>query len=149
MIKLTLKLGLILILLSAMFTACQSVTSKENAARNKNIAEEKEMTALMNANDEIQTAERNIFLNMADLKIKRNDSAIAELNEKMKKLRLDRNSAYSARIEMLEQKNNELKIRKQAYEQSQNNWELFKHEYNADLDDLGSKLIGLAPKGTK
>ena len=129
---------------TSIFIGCTSVSSKENVARLNAIESEKNTLVLMKANADIRIADRNIFQNMADLKIKKNELDLTELKEKIKYCRIDEQTEYATRIELLEQKNRELKIRKEASTQSQNDWDLFKNEYNADLDELRSTLKDLA-----
>ncbi|MCX6276163.1 MAG: hypothetical protein NTV09_13260 [Bacteroidetes bacterium] len=126
-----------------------SVSSKENVSRLNAIETENNMLVLLKANADIQIADRNVFQNMADLKIKRNDMDLVVLKEKIKGSRGDEQTAYAKRIELLEQKNRELKIRNEASTQSLNDWDLFKREYNADLDELTGTLKDLAQRVNK
>ncbi len=105
------------------------------------------MLILLKANADIRMADRNVFQNMADLKIKRNDLDLAGLQEKIKLCSEDEKTAYANKIELLLQKNRDLKIRKDASTQSQNDWDLFKQEYNAELDELSGTLKDLAQQG--
>lgn len=111
------------------------------------MALEQEVAEILHANDELRMAEQTHFRYMTELKIKRNDTAIAELKAKIKTLNRNLNSVSAATIVALEQKNNELKIRKEAYEQSMQNWNQFKSDYNDDLDELRNNLTEIS--GTK
>lgn len=141
--------ALLTITTTAIFSGCMSVSSKENVSRLNAIETENNMLVLLKANADIQIADRNVFQNMADLKIKRNDMDLVVLKEKIKGSSGDEQTAYAKRIELLEQKNRELKIRNEASTQSLNDWDLFKREYNADLDELTGTLKDLAQRVNK
>ena len=83
------------------------------------------------------------------LKIKENEVRIAELKVKMKKPGKILDPLYEKKIEMLEQKNIDLKAKMEAYEKNQSDWESFKREFNHDMDELGSALKDLTVDNKK
>jgi len=144
-----LKLALTSLSTGIILFGCQSASSKKDAAINPTMSSGEEMNVLQQANAEILTADRKVFKNMAEVKIKSNDSGISELKNKLMVSDIDIHSPLALKIILLEQKNDEMKIRKQAYEQSLNDWELFKKQYNSDLDGIGASLKSLSSGSTQ
>lgn len=50
---------------------------------------------------------------------------------------------YEKRIETLEQQNKDFRKKIEDYEKSQTDWEIFKREFNHDMDELGKALKDL------
>lgn len=131
----TLVAGLIL-------TGCQSASQKEEAAK-ENVQEAKEELKEVrdDANKEAQKVasaeEWKTFKMETAEKIRNNEIRIAELKVKMKKPGKILDGLYEKRIEALEQRNNDLKMRIENYEKNQSDWESFKREFNHDMDELG------------
>ncbi len=77
----------------------------------------------------------------AEAKIEANEKRIAELKVKLKKPGKLLDKVYTERIEALEQRNRDLRLKITAYETTKTDWEKFKEEFNHDMDELG-KAIG-------
>ena len=126
-------------------TGCQSSAQKEEAAKEE-VTEAKEdlKEVQKDANAEAQKVanaeEWSAFKTETQTKIDNNEAKIAELKVKLKKPGKVLDPMYAARIEMLEQKNSELKTRINTYEANQSDWEKFKREYNHAMDELGQAL---------
>ena len=133
---------------TALFTGCASNADKEEAAA-ENVTEAKE--ELRDVKNEaaadaeaIATAEEwQAFRAEAEAKIKDNDTRIAELKQKMKKSGKTMDSIYEKKIENLEAKNRDLKLKLDNYEKTQTNWESFKTEFNHDMDEFGKAFKDL------
>jgi hypothetical protein len=76
----------------------------------------------------------------SEVKIKANDTRIAELKAGMKKAGKSVTALYKENVVILEKKNAAMKARISDYDKSQSNWESFKTEFNHDMDELGTAL---------
>jgi chromosome segregation ATPase len=68
------------------------------------------------------------------------ETRIAQLNEEVKRSGKTIDAAYEQRIQALEQRNRDLKTKMEAYEVNQTDWEMFKAEYDRNIDELGQAL---------
>ena len=127
------------------FTSCESSTQEmDNAQANvveakkdlKEARQDPQIAAQKTANAEAWKA----FKSESELKIRGNETRIAELKEKMKTSGKTLDAAYAKKIDQLEQKNKDLNARMVAYEKEQSDWESFKREFNHDMDELGKAL---------
>lgn len=71
------------------------------------------------------------------LTVNNNEVSIAELKLKMRKSGSALDELYAQRIDTLEMRNKDLKVRFKAYKKSQSDWENFKFEVKHDLDEIG------------
>ncbi len=104
---------------------------------------EKDLKSVEKANEEIHFKDKQTFQYMADVKIRSNENRIAELREKVMAENVGPDLVCLKKIHVLEERNNIIKIRKQAYEQSQNDPELFRVEFNDDIENVGQELKDL------
>lgn len=130
------------------FTSCQSSTQKQESAQLKvQDAREDLNTAKREANvvdQRVATAEEwKLFRSESEVKINANEVRIAELKVKMNKPGEMLDPLYSKRITALEQQNKDLRAKLFAYEKSQTNWEVFKREFNSDMDAFGEAFKNL------
>jgi hypothetical protein len=82
-------------------------------------------------------------------RVRSNENIIADLKGEMRKPGRAFDSMYETSIQNLEQKNKEMKMRIDAYEKSQSDWESFKREFSHDMDGLGKALNDLAVNNKK
>ncbi len=127
------------------FTSCDSAAKKEEAAKeNVEEAQEELKDAAKDANAEaVQKAnaeEWKAFKDETDARISKNESYIAELKVRIKRPGKVLDPLYEKQISDLEQRNQELRVRRDAYEANQTDWGKFKSEYNHDMDGLGAAL---------
>ena len=137
-----------------MFISCQSSIQKQDAAQDKVQDAKRELNAAQKdanaANQVVATAEEwEAFRNESELKIKANETRIAELNAKMKKPGEILDAVYEKKITNLEQQNKEMRVRLLGYDKSQSNWESFKREFNHDMDAIGQALKDLTVDNKK
>ncbi len=130
------------------FTSCQSSTEKVDAAKSNVEDAKQDLTAEQrNANSEAQetanTKAWEAFKLETDVQIKVNEIRIAELSEKAKKTSKAVDAKYAKSVAELEQKNTELKNRMDTYVLGKSDWELFKTEFNHDMEGLGQALKDL------
>jgi len=79
----------------------------------------------------------------SELKINNNEIRVKELTEKMNKKGTVLDPLYAKKIENIEQKNKDLKLKLETYETNQSDWETFKREFNHDMDELGKAFKDL------
>lgn len=80
-------------------------------------------------------------------KISSNDSIIAGLKAKLQSGKNDIKAEYKKSIAELEQKNAEMKERMANYKaEGKSNWEIFKIQFNKDMNDLGNEFKKLTDK---
>jgi uncharacterized protein YeaO (DUF488 family) len=122
-------------------SGCQSAAQKEQASQDKmeaaRLVDEARAIEVANAN------EWNEFKSEYEAKIQDNENRILELKEKMKKSGKKMDAALTERIEKLEQKNQDLRVRIANFDQTQTDWQSFKREFNHDMDEIGKALKDL------
>jgi len=135
-------------LAGTIFISCQSANQKQDAAQGRVQDAKQDLNTAQedaNAADQVvATAEKwEAFRNESELKVKANETRIAELNVKMKKPGETFDAAYEKKITKLEQQNKDMRGRLVDYDKSQTNWESFKREFNHDMDEIGKALEDL------
>ena len=138
-------LAVTILVAAAIFTSCNTPAQKEEAAK-EDVKEAKEdlrevqkdahAEAVRTANAE----EWKTFRDETEVRINRNDAAIAELKIRIKRPGKVLDPLYARQIEDLEKRNRDLRARMDGYEKSHGDWETFKREYNHDMDGLGQSL---------
>lgn len=124
-------------------TSCNSPSTKA-ARANDNVEEAKDELNEAKVEAEVQqqkaaTAEEwKVFKSDSEVKIKENETRIAEVKAKMMKPGKTLDSMYQRKINTLEEKNNNLRVKVNTYENNQSDWESFKREYNHDMDEIGN-----------
>lgn len=138
-------LAIVSFVMGSIFTSCKPNTEKEQAAQ-ENLDSAK--VAVTNAQNELIEAKRaataeewQVFKDDTDAKIEDNTAKIAELKLKIKKTGKEIDKEYQKKIDTLEQKNKELKVKIDSYKNDVNSdWKAFKKEFNHDMDQLGKSL---------
>lgn len=136
------------VLAGTLFTGCQSSATKEEAANAKvDEAQQDLMEAQQDADIEakkVATADEwNAFKTESEIKISEYEIRIKALKDQMRKPGKTFDDLYKKRIEQLEQKIADLKTRMKDYEKNQTGWEVFKREFNHDMEELGIALKDL------
>jgi hypothetical protein len=136
------------------FAGCQSPAQKEKKAQAKVEDAKQELIKAQNdvKVDDIKTANREewkVFKSDAEMKIKKNETRIAELKLRMKKSGTAFDAVYAKRIEALELKNKELKTQMENYENKQSDWDSFKLEFNHDMNILAEALKDITVNNKK
>ena len=125
------------LLLSASFIGCNSPSQKVEQA-DANVAEAKK--DLVQAQNEY-AVELSNFKQETDKTISANDKKIYDIRIRMEKDKMSAKEEYKRLISELEQKNSALKQRMDSYQdESQVKWDLFKTEFNKDMNDLQESL---------
>ena len=133
------------LLAGAIFTSCQSNEQKVDDAKNKVQDARQDLikaqTDAYNAEAaKINAEEWKAFKIEIDNNTKNNELRIAELRVQLEKPGKIFDPIYKNRIEVLEQKNLDMKNRLNAYKKSQSDWEVFKSEFNQDMKELQKSL---------
>ncbi|HMB61505.1 MAG TPA: hypothetical protein VKN36_00430 [Eudoraea sp.] len=136
--------------LGTFFISCKTAAQK-NVAKKENVDEAK--ADLKTAQNEviIQNAENaeewNAFKMESKTRVSDNNKRIAELKVKMNEPGTNLDEAYAKRISNLEQKNNEMDISLQTFENSKSSdWQIFKRDFNQGMDDIGQSLKDIVVK---
>jgi outer membrane murein-binding lipoprotein Lpp len=139
---------LALIIAGPVFTGCKSSAQKEQDAQEEvQNAQDKLDQAQTDANAaelRVVTDEEWVaFKSDAEIRIKDNEVRIAELTVQMNKPGALFDAIYKKRINKLEQQNRDLRVRINAYDRNNTDWETFKREFNHDMDEIGNALKDL------
>jgi capsule polysaccharide export protein KpsE/RkpR len=153
--KIIRNLVAIICIVGFILVGCKSSTEEEKAAQEKvqdaeeNVQDAKENVqdakdSLVSAKKAATAEEWRTFKNVTDSIINYNEARIAELKLKMKKTGKSIDAKYEKNIEVLEQKNKNLKLKMETYKNDANaDWQSFKSEFNHDMDKIGQALKDL------
>jgi hypothetical protein len=138
----------LLFMTGSLFTGCMSSEQKKDAANakveaareNLNVQQEKADTVALKA---AIADDQKTFKLESELKIRKNEVTIAELKLKMNSAGHSQDQAYSRKIDSLEIKNKNLKIRMGNYELTHSDWTKFKADFNRDLNEVANRLKAL------
>ena len=138
--------NLIGFLLCIMAISCQPGQKKvENAQEEV----EKSQQDLKKAQEEFNMDYQKFKLETEN-KILDNEKKINELKEKKLNVKKEDQTGYNEKIAQLEQKNNELKSKIDAYQfEGKEKWESFQKEFNHDMDELGQAIKDLFKDNVK
>jgi outer membrane murein-binding lipoprotein Lpp len=117
---------------------CKSSTKEETESQEK-VQEAKDN--LVEAKKAASAEEWKAFKKDTDSVINKNKIRIAELKLNLKKTGKTVDAKYNKNIDVLEQKNKDLKAKMDTYKNdASNDWESFKREFNHDVNELGNAL---------
>jgi len=129
----------------ALFTSCNTPAEKVDKAEN-DVA--KANQDLENANKEYQ-ADVAKYKVETDEKIAANQKSLQEFNARIANEKAATKDAYKKRVAELEQKELDLKKKMDDYKMNgEENWIIFKTEFNRDMEELGKALKDLTVKNT-
>ena len=129
-------------ILATTLVSCKSTTKEEIESQEKvDVAEQN----LKDAKDSLVVAKKaataeewQTFKDQTDSVISYNEAQIAELKLKMQKTGKSVDAKYQKNIDILEQKNKDLKVKVDTYKNDANSdWQSFKREFNHDMDEIG------------
>ncbi|MDQ3141921.1 MAG: hypothetical protein M3Q56_06700 [Bacteroidota bacterium] len=139
--KLIFNLAIIALAAGTVLTGCQSADKKvENAKEEVQDAKKDLQEANQDAVKAAREAEWKLFRDDVDVRIKNNETLIAEYRVKMKKPGKALDAVYAAKIDALEVRNRDLRSRVDTYDINSSDWESFKREFNHDMDELGAAI---------
>lgn len=128
------------------------ITSCNTAAKDV----EKSKDAVVKAADDLNKAQQAYLLDVQNyrkeimIKIDDNKVTIANFKIRMKDEKDDIKSIYKNQIALLEQRNDDMKVKLDAYQvDKKDDWDKFKIEFNHDMDELGKAFKDLTVKNVK
>lgn len=127
----------------ALLMGCSQTSEQEIAGAKANVAEMKKdvKDAVANQHEATREVEWLKFKGEAELKIAANDKSIAAYKVSMTGTDGTRRANYNKKIDALEVKNKELRVKLENYpEFNKTDWEQFKNEFSRDMDELGASL---------
>jgi len=129
----------------ALLTSCNTSSNKVDDAQE----------ALIKSKQDLEMARKEFLADMATFRketatrIAANDQRIAELKTNINNERKEARAGYKKKIAALEQKNREMKMKMDEYnEEGNENWERFKTEFNHDMDALGQAFKDIGVRNT-
>jgi chromosome segregation ATPase len=133
-------------LITGVFTSCiDSETKVERAESNLEEANKD----LEKANKEYQE-DIDAYRKETAEKIATNEKSISDFNARIDVQKEEEKVAYKAKIETLNKKNTDLKMRMDNYKaDGKENWEQFKTEFSNDMDELGTAFKNLTVDNVK
>lgn len=152
--KTILILAVLTIMVGTTIVGCKSTTKEEIESQEKvDVAEQN----LKDAKDSLIVAKKaataeewQTFKKQTDSVISHNQAQIADLKLKMQKTGNTVDTKYQKNIDVLEQKNKDLKTKINSYKNDANNdWQSFKREFNHDLDEIGQAFKDLTVDNKK
>jgi len=121
---------------------CKPTTKEEIESQEKvdvakqNLKDAKDSLAV--SKKEATAEQWQTFKNQTDSVISYNEVQIAELKLKMQKTGKSVDAKYQKNIDILEQKNKDLKVKVDTYKNDANSdWQSFKREFNHDMNEIG------------
>lgn len=94
--------------------------------------------------------EFNKYKSNIQFKLVENDKIITDLKSKIKDFDKNKQTSYYKQIEKLQLRNTELKLKIENYKQGPSQkWELFKMDFNKELDELGKSISNSAKENMK
>jgi len=140
--KIIFILAVITFMVGTTIIGCKSTTKEEIESQDRvEVAEQN----LKDAKDSLVVAKKAAtaeewqnFKDQTDSVIRYNEAQIAELKVRMQKTGKSVDVKYQKNIEILEQKNMQLKVKADTYRNDANSdWQSFKREFNHDMDEIG------------
>ncbi|MFC2111246.1 hypothetical protein ACFLQ5_02210 [Bacteroidota bacterium] len=143
-------LAITVLIAGTMLTNCQSSATKVENAEDK-VQEANEQVVI--AKQELMQARKDSIIQFKEEsqeKISNYEKAIADVRKGIANDKKEIKAGYENSLAVIEQKNNELKIKLANYsEEKMENWESFKEEFNHDVDELGKALKDLTVNNVK
>lgn len=127
---------------------CKSTTKEEVASQEKVDEAEQDLEdakdSLVVAKKAATAEEWQTFKDQTDSVISYNEGQITVLKQKMQKTGKSVDAKYQKNIDILEQKNKNLKTKIDTYKNDANSdWQSFKREFNHDMDEIGKSFKDL------
>lgn len=135
-----LSLAITTLIAGTMFIGCQSSSEKVESAQKD----------FLKANSELNKANEEYLKDIAayrkkmDEKVAENDKSLVDFQARVEHEKKEAKADYIKRIVALQQKNTDIKKKMDDYKaEGKEKWELFKIEFNHEMDELGNALKAL------
>lgn len=144
------NITLVLLMVGAMLTSCQSSTNKvKDAKENMKDAEDDMVEAKQELDQAINDSIKQ-FKRESELKISAFEKSIIDFKAKIASGQEETKAVYEKKLDSLEQRKNELKKKLEDFkEERQDNWSEFKSEFNHDMDEIGKAFKDLTVNNIK
>ena len=134
--------------IAALFAGTQ-LTSCRSSARKVEVAQENVDKANLELDQVIKDSIQQ-FKKYSEIKITRYEKGIAEFKSRIANEKKENRALYEKKLAELEKRNNELKLKLADYKYEEKaKWEIFKANYNHDMDELGKSFDDLTIKKSK
>lgn len=144
--KLILSLATYTFISGAILTSCTSSAEKLEEAKKDAVEANSDLTK---ANEEYLTDIENYRKETAD-KIAANERSIAEFEARIATEKKEARAEYKEKIIKLEQKNSDARKKMDEYKaEGKESWEIFKAEFNHDMEELGKAFKDLGNNNVK
>lgn len=152
--KIMLSLAVTSISAGIVFSSCDSAATKEKEAQEKLTEAKQELTEVKkDANAEAvrlaSNEEWTEYKKQTEIKIADNDARIAALKSRKNKTDKLLDNLYERRIDTLEVRNKNLKMRIADFQITKSDWDAFKREFDHDMDGLGEALNNFGTNNKK
>lgn len=132
--------------ITIMFIGCNTSSEKVEDAKQDVIEANKD---LAKANEEY-LADLENFRKVVAERIATNDQIIIDFNERISKEKKEAREEYRKKINALDLKNSDMKKKIAEYKSNgKDSWEMFKTEFNHDMDELGKAFTDLTKDNVK
>ena len=129
-------LAFALLITGTTLVSCKQSSNEETVE----VTKDDEGNTIM-VNSTTKNKEWEEFKMKTDSAINKNEVRIGELKVKMKETGNSIDSTYQKKIDQLERKNQDMKMKLDNYKvDASENWESFKREFNHDMSELGDAL---------
>lgn len=129
---------------TTVFTACTSSAQKVEDAKENAV----EAAGDLNKANEEYMADMEKYRTVSNDKIAANEQNIAQFKKRIEDEKKEAKAEYNKKIEDLEKKNSDIKKKLADYKtDSKANWDLFKAEFNREMDELGNAIVSFTLNG--
>lgn len=140
--KSILKIMLAASTIAVLISSCSEEPAKSNT--------DKVITEAKSDADKVRQMEIEQYKKESREKIIANEKIIVDLKARVNMSKQDARDNYNYRIEVLEKRNNELKVKLEAFqEMSEAGWNNFKTEFNHDMQELGDAFEDFTKNNVK
>lgn len=148
------NLAVVTCIAGILLVSCKPSTNEEKESQEKveiardNLEDAKDSLAV--ARKEATKQELEAFRNSGDSIIRINNLKIAGLKLKINETGKSIDATYQKNIDILEQKNEDLKVKMDTFKNDANSdWQSFKREFKHDTDEIGKALKDLTVNNKK
>lgn len=145
-----LKLVLLAAIVSMIYISCNNSpkAKEENLNEAKDEVVDAKADLVESTKDSINDFKK--YKESIEKKLVENDKVIADLKSKNNSKDISTKELYVNQLDKLEKKNAELKHKIEDYKEGpEQKWELFKVDFNKDVDDLGKSISNIAQRNMK
>ena len=144
------NITLVMLMVGAMLTSCQSSSNKVKEAKENMKDAEDDMAEAKQELDQAINDSIKQFKRESELKISAFEKSIIDFKAKIASGQEETKAVYEKKLDSLEQRKNELKKKLEDYkEDRQDNWSEFKSEFNHDMDEIGKAFKDLTVNNIK